>query len=389
MARDPYIPAIDGCACLCGLASTAPAGNTTTSEITQALPNSEKSSPKPEQKEQERPAKPTAASRKDSNAKTRDQKGTNKAILESTVAAKSNSTTQANKPEKAPTVTEASTNTSASPNTTTSIKERLSGKDYYNVWVDYMFAAYRINSPGQDVLSRSENTKNAKVIAAQGFDDYPTIRWYVAVDEVDKYVVVSFEGSDPDSLYLTALDIKRSIWPRGTQSKVHGGAIDGYLRLNEPLKQLHRQLMEKYPDYDHFIVGHSLGGLHAVYYAFEASEFLENKLADVVTLAQPRPGDEAFKELWDAKHIPYSPVGNQNDLIIYLPPSFLGFESLTSPILVSATSGSLINCARDKQALPRGSLCTASKPSELDIAAHGTFFANNGHQFGPKLSSRS
>ncbi|KAJ1962811.1 hypothetical protein H4R35_007316, partial [Dimargaris xerosporica] len=316
--------------------------------------------------------------------KAKDQKDNNtNASLECTADAKSNTNAQVNEPEKVPTVIQAPTNTP------TPLKEQLSDKDYYNIWVDYMFAAYRIDSPEQDVLSRSENTKNAKVTATQGFDDYPAIRWYVAVNEIDKYVVVVFRGSDPDSYYLTALDARKRAWPPKTQAEVHRGAIDGYLRLNEPLKQHHRELMKKYPGYDHRIVGHSLGGVQATYYALESKDFLGNSLVDVVTLAQFRPGDQGFKEIWDAKHIPYSPLGNQNDIVIYSPPSTLGFVSLAPPILVTATNGDLVNCGIEKQALERKSLCTQDQPSELDIAAHGIFLSNDGSQFGPKLSSRA
>ncbi|KAJ1659113.1 hypothetical protein IWQ61_001740 [Dispira simplex] len=255
------------------------------------------------------------------------------------------------------------------------------------IWLNYSFAAYRING--------AQNHENAKILpkspyTTYGLIDYtfvrikdPSVGGFIAVDHRQQAIVLSFKGTDPRSKFLSAIDVHEAQWPPGEKSKVYRGALEGYQLVNKKLFTTHVELHRKYPAYTSYIVGHSIGGVHAVFYAVEFQGRIPEMKFEVVTFGMPKPGDSNFRALWERKKISLTQVNNYPDSIPHLPPPLLNFQYLAPPIVVDPKDNRAVRCAI---AVKYGdTLCTQKPSLGYRASAHSSFWGEDGSVFGPKM----
>ncbi|CAI4222496.1 unnamed protein product [Auanema sp. JU1783] len=149
---------------------------------------------------------------------------------------------------------------------------------------------------------------------------------YSAVLHDDKAIVLAFKGTQGAAQLI--LESEETIFANHT-AWVAGGTVskyfsDGFFTLwNHGLKEDYLSLKNKYPDYQLWIAGHSLGGAMA---SLAASYIVHTQLAvgdnvRLVTFGQPRTGDRTFTDTFD-KEIAYSfRLIHAKDVVPHLPPN--------------------------------------------------------------------
>ena len=141
----------------------------------------------------------------------------------------------------------------------------------------------------------------------------------VTVSEANKRITVAFRGSESLSDWLHDLrffkyNLKDDIYVhRGFHQQLHTN--DVYEELVNEIKTL----LKKYPIYEIYICGHSLGGALSTLFGFELSYVIEN-LVTVVSFASPRVGNYAWKTAFDKKiNLKHIRVANAKDIVTAAP----------------------------------------------------------------------
>ncbi|CAD6188465.1 unnamed protein product [Caenorhabditis auriculariae] len=150
-------------------------------------------------------------------------------------------------------------------------------------------------------------------------------RGYTAVSHDQKVITLNFRGTKGKLQLLVESD--QTI----TQQKVSwvgGGAASSYfanaflLIWNNGMKDDFLNLVHKFPDYDVWIGGHSLGGAMAALASSYVTgmNLVSASKIKLVTFGQPRTGDVDFANAHDSI-IPYTyRVVHKNDIVPHLPP---------------------------------------------------------------------
>ncbi|KAJ1959240.1 hypothetical protein IWQ62_004694 [Dispira parvispora] len=255
------------------------------------------------------------------------------------------------------------------------------------IWVNYSFAAYRVTGK-QDpenhrVLPKCQYTKNGLIRFTFVHDDDPSVGGFMAVDHSQRAIVLSFKGTVVQSKFESVIKFHKTRWPPGEESKVYLGALQGYQQVNTKIFALHEQLHRQYPAYTSYIVGHSMGGVHAIFYATEFQGRIPTMKFEVVTFAMPKPGDGNFAALWNRKNIPLTQVNNFADLIPHLPPDLLKYQYLAPPIVVDPENNRTVPC--NIAVASYDTLCTHKPSPGYHASAHSSFWGEDGSVFGPKV----
>ncbi|CCD67058.1 Fungal lipase-type domain-containing protein [Caenorhabditis elegans] len=148
---------------------------------------------------------------------------------------------------------------------------------------------------------------------------------FTSFDTTQKVLVMSFRGTDsPLQLTDEILDFftgKKQFFPDA--GNIFTYFYDAFFFLwNAGLQQDIRQLKYKYPDYELWVVGHSLGGAIAsvaASYVVHTGLFTGDKVK-LVTMGQPRTGDYDYAT-WHDKTFPYSfRIVHHKDIVPHIPP---------------------------------------------------------------------
>ncbi|KAJ1653226.1 hypothetical protein IWQ61_006608 [Dispira simplex] len=239
------------------------------------------------------------------------------------------------------------------------------------------------NKENDKVLHKCPYINNSTVKSAFVRIKDPSVGVFMAVDFSQEAIVLSFKGTDPRSKFRSAIDIHKTQWPPGEKSKVYRGALEGYQLVNKDLFTKHFELHKEYPAYTSYIVGHSIGGVQAVFYAVEYQGRIPGMEFKVVTFGMPKPGDSSFRALWEQKGISLTQVNNYPDSTPHLPPSLFKFQYLAPPIVVDPENNRTVDCAI---AVKYGdTLCTQKPSLWYRASAHSSFWGEDGSVFGPKI----
>ncbi|CAJ0577108.1 unnamed protein product, partial [Mesorhabditis spiculigera] len=149
-----------------------------------------------------------------------------------------------------------------------------------------------------------------------------TCKGFVAVSESQKAIVLSFRGTAGTlqlvDEFLEAFQQKVA-FNAGHVAKYF---LTGFLDIwNNGMKDAVLTLFSKYPDYQVWVTGHSLGGsMGAIAADYIVTQYrIDPKRVKLITYGEPRTGDQAFADDHDLK-IPYSfRVIHNRDLIPHLP----------------------------------------------------------------------
>ncbi|RKP34529.1 Alpha/Beta hydrolase protein [Dimargaris cristalligena] len=236
----------------------------------------------------------------------------------------------------------------------------------------------------RDVLLKGTGTQSAQLEYVFHNAEEPTFNGYIATDPKTKVIAVVFRGSSTTDDLETVLDVKRDSWPVGTGSEIYGGPLSGYQTHGAALVAEHQKLVTKYPDYRSVITGHSLGGLHAMIYAFDNYGKLGPAPWEVITFASPKIGNPEFRQLWRAKDIPVARVANLNDAAIHWPLLSYSFCHTGPPIVIDSESNQTYACADESTPGSPNACLTQKRKMRASLSAHGSFWGNDGSQFGPK-----
>ncbi|PIO59138.1 triacylglycerol lipase, partial [Teladorsagia circumcincta] len=148
---------------------------------------------------------------------------------------------------------------------------------------------------------------------------------FTAVAHRDKANIISFRGTKNVPQLLAEIDAA------GEKVKwIAGGFVskyfnDGFMGLwTAGMKEDFRALRVKYPEYELWVTGHSLGGAMASLAAsyIIAEEGVPSTSVKMVTFGQPRVGDYQYAKVHDTQ-IAYSfRVTHWRDMVPHLPPKF-------------------------------------------------------------------
>ncbi|KAK0401620.1 hypothetical protein QR680_015879 [Steinernema hermaphroditum] len=174
-----------------------------------------------------------------------------------------------------------------------------------------------------DTVSKEVEVKCAKTDYCRGF---------TALSHTDSAIIVSFRGTN-QFVQLIQQSV-RTIF--GAEEFIAGGYVSRYFYKafrsvwNGGLKEDYLNLREKYPDYEVWLTGHSLGGAMASLCAATLSHLMQadpQKML-LMTFGQPRVGDQAYAEAHEAL-VPHSfRVVHNLDLVPHLPPLVLPVQGL-------------------------------------------------------------
>lgn len=150
---------------------------------------------------------------------------------------------------------------------------------------------------------------------------------FTSFDTTQKVIVMSFRGTQgATQLTEEILDFftgKKQLFPDA--GNIFTYFYDAFFFLwNGGLSQDIRNLKYKYPDYELWVTGHSLGGAIA---SIAASYVVHTGLytganVKLVTMGQPRTGDYDYA-LWHDKTFPYSfRIVHHKDIVPHIPPQY-------------------------------------------------------------------
>lgn len=164
------------------------------------------------------------------------------------------------------------------------------------------------------------------------------VRGFVATSK--KFNLVVFQGTHSAQGVVTDLrSVVTSASPDNLSGGVHKGFKSGFDQVKSKLTGVLTQ--EPFRSLPTFLVGHSLGGALAVLAALEL-DAAKVSVAGVVTLGQPRVGNEEFAAAFErGLGTKYKRFVFENDPIPHLPPSPANGERVTSLLLPN--SGGLLS----------------------------------------------
>ncbi|KAK0421202.1 hypothetical protein QR680_015108 [Steinernema hermaphroditum] len=151
-----------------------------------------------------------------------------------------------------------------------------------------------------------------------------TCKGFTAISHTDKAIIISFRGTQ-SFLQIIQEGIDTITKPERFSA---GGYVSGYFYNAYKavwyggLKNDFLSLRNRYPDYELWLTGHSLGGAMASLAAAELAYmgFVDTQHLKLVTFGQPRVGDKVYAAAHDAL-VPYSyRVVHNRDLIAQNPP---------------------------------------------------------------------
>ncbi|KAK0411916.1 hypothetical protein QR680_005915 [Steinernema hermaphroditum] len=147
---------------------------------------------------------------------------------------------------------------------------------------------------------------------------------FVAASRADKAIIVSFRGSQGVTQLLMEAD--KTIFTKKV-AFIGGGNVSEYffnafnLLWVNGVKDDFLSLRNKYPDYEVWVTGHSLGGSMATLCAgtmLKLQYTTKDKLK-LVTFGQPRTGDQDFANAHDAQFTYSFRVTHKRDLVPHVP----------------------------------------------------------------------
>ncbi|KAK5979013.1 Class 3 lipase protein [Trichostrongylus colubriformis] len=151
---------------------------------------------------------------------------------------------------------------------------------------------------------------------------------YTAVLDSEDAIVLSFRGTD--SFLQLVVESDQSVF--GTQmSWIGGGKVskyfgDAFMNLwNGGMKDDFNTLRAKYPKYQVWVTGHSLGGAMASLAAsyIVAAKLVPGTSVELVTFGQPRTGNKDFAAAHDGQMAYTYRVTHWRDIVPHVPPEHL------------------------------------------------------------------
>jgi pimeloyl-ACP methyl ester carboxylesterase len=160
------------------------------------------------------------------------------------------------------------------------------------------------------------------------------------------YVIVAFRGSKEPRDFIQDAECWQSdlIWSQDDRTaSVHHGFLEDFEAIDVAVVKAVKNVLELTPTAKVIVTGHSLGGALAILCALEFSR-QKLPLALVVTFGQPRVGNAAFRDIYDAslRDLTFRVV-NQNDLVPRLPGVLMSYRHCGQEIFLEPGTGWGVN----------------------------------------------
>lgn len=141
----------------------------------------------------------------------------------------------------------------------------------------------------------------------------------ITISETHKRITVVFRGSESKyDWYYDLSFLKRKLHD---DVYVHSGFYKQLHNENvydEILKEV-QDLLEKHPDYNVFVTGHSLGAALSTLFGYELSKEID-KHVTIVSFASPRIGNHEFRKAFDKQdNLTHYRISNHRDIITAAP----------------------------------------------------------------------
>ncbi|KAL1922540.1 uncharacterized protein VTP21DRAFT_10079 [Calcarisporiella thermophila] len=174
---------------------------------------------------------------------------------------------------------------------------------------------------------------------------------YIARDDRRKAIVVSIRATASLPNILVDLDFAPVPYrhPNSKGAKVHGGIYAVAQKSIKIVNPQLRKILKEYPDYEIEVVGWSLGGAIATFHTLDVLETMDTfdpKKLLLVTVGEPRVGDENFVKYVESFDITTKRLVNNLDIVPHLPPRVMGFEHRKYEIHSTKLLGEVIQCRR-------------------------------------------
>lgn len=149
-------------------------------------------------------------------------------------------------------------------------------------------------------------------------DDQHDTHGYIGYQPLTQSIAVAFRGSESVSNWLSDLDAVLTDYPRCSGCKVHKGFYSAEQAVFPQVKYEVDRLLEKYPDYQVLVTGHSLGAALATLTAAD----LRLSGIDNIRLfnyGSPRVGNTAFADYYAAVVEDRNRVTHHKDIVPHTP----------------------------------------------------------------------
>jgi len=247
----------------------------------------------------------------------------------------------------------------------------------YSTGYTYLMASYAAYCPRAD-LNRWDckwcnNNTDISSFKVQAFaSDFKTDTFgYISVSKSLKQVMVSFRGTQADSLRNWAVDLKAAKltpYQNYTGVQVHEGFQKAYLALkNQVLSAVQTQLSRN-PGYAVVLTGHSLGAALATLAAIDISRITTQVY--VWHYGSPRVGNRNFSTLFSSAIKVHYRVVNNRDMIAHMPPMNYDFYHIPTEVWERGTSATSFKVCDNSGEDPT---CSDSR-ADLSIEDHLNYF---------------
>ncbi|KAF2796088.1 alpha/beta-hydrolase [Melanomma pulvis-pyrius CBS 109.77] len=211
----------------------------------------------------------------------------------------------------------------------------------FNLIEQYAAAAYCSNnhdSPGDEISCNSGNcplAQAAKTTSVLEFE-FTEATGFVAVDDTNQLIVVSFRGSYSPEDWATNLDLGVVNTNLCSGCTAHRGFWNSWLKSRDRVLAAVKTSLQAHPKYQVVSTGHSLGGALATLAAAD----LRNNGYSVALYSFGAPRIASLKL---SKYISDQPGGNYrithwNDLVPQLPPVWMNFAHISPEYYIKKLS---------------------------------------------------
>lgn len=151
--------------------------------------------------------------------------------------------------------------------------------------------------------------------------------------------VLAFRGTASSKELIQDFQIYKQTFH---DTRVHSGFLAVYMSIRD-------DLVDQKPR-PHTIIGYSLGSAVALLYALDLSICDDYKPSNVICVASPRVGDDAFRNLYES-HLGDRTIRIENpkDAVVHLPP-FPSYSHVGTPLQVHFDEGWFLSHSLEKYA---------------------------------------
>merc|ERR1711991_61221 len=172
------------------------------------------------------------------------------------------------------------------------------------------------------------------VVTKYFLDPKTSTNAYVGYDESREMIVLAFEGSANFSNWVTNLEFFRVDfdYPNATGARVHGGFYKAYQSVGVDVEKDVGALVERFPTFQVYVTGHSLGGALAVFGALDVTLRVPGVPVTLYTFGEPRVGNKDFAEYATARLEDSIRVTHAADPVPHLPLRVMGFHHIATEV---------------------------------------------------------